>query len=106
MTENSALEARLEALPRGTVIEVETAGETFHVHRVLGGWHLPYDTTVTSGDICDGQPVRVEVLGDLYGEDPFDERDEWVQRALRDAPPLRPETLARVARLLSEDGRC
>ena len=40
--------------------------------RVPGGWHLPGDVVIASGDVADGRPESVEVLGDLFGEDPGD----------------------------------
>lgn len=63
-TDPAALEAVLDALPEGTWIEVETEGETFLVQRVPGGWVLPGDVVIASGDVADGRPERVEVLGD------------------------------------------
>jgi len=59
----AALEADLEAVPLGHWIEVTTAGETFRMQRVPGGFYLPGDVTIASGDVCDGRPTRVEVLG-------------------------------------------
>lgn len=64
MGDPAALEAELEALPEGCWIEVEAGGETYLVLRVPGGWHLPGDLTVASGDVAEGRPSRVEVLGD------------------------------------------
>jgi len=58
----------LDAVPEGHWIEVTTNGETFRLVRVPGGWYLPGDVVIASGDI---PPVSVEVLG----EDPYDERD-------------------------------
>ncbi len=40
-----------------------------------GGWHLPGDLVIASGDVADGRLSRVEALGDLWGDDPYDERD-------------------------------
>jgi hypothetical protein len=31
---------------------------------------------VASGDLVDGEHDCVEVLGDLFGDDPYDERDD------------------------------
>lgn len=67
-------EAGLKAVPLGHWIEVSTAGETFRLARVPGGWHVPGD--VASGDLVDGEHDCVEVLGDLFGDDPYDERDD------------------------------
>lgn len=68
----AALEAALEALPLGEWVEVETVGEVFRLVRMPGGWHLPGDLTVASGDVVDGHPARVVLLGNLFGEDPGD----------------------------------
>jgi len=65
-------EAALDALPLGCWLEVVTNVETFHLQRVEGGWHLPGDLTIASGDVLDGQPERAETL---FGDDPYDERD-------------------------------
>lgn len=57
------LEAWLEALPEGTWVEVTVAGEALRVVRVPGGWWLPGDLVVASGDVADGRPEGVAVLG-------------------------------------------
>ncbi len=58
----TTLETALEALPIGTVARVVTAdGEAFSVERVAGGWYLPGDVVVTSGDVADGRPQRVSI---------------------------------------------
>ncbi len=62
-TDPAALEAALEAAPIDTLARVESAeGEVFLIHRVPGGWHLPGDLTVTSGDVADGRPSAVSLL--------------------------------------------
>lgn len=60
----SALEAALDGLPVGTWVEVTTARETFRLRRVPGGWYLPGDVVVASGDVVDGRPESVRVLND------------------------------------------
>lgn len=81
----AALEAALEALPEGTEVEVEVAGEELVLVRVPGGWHLPGDVVVASGDVADGRPTRVEVLDDGPWADFF----RWVPagRYLADDDP-------------------
>lgn len=75
-TDHAALEAALEATPPGTVARVTLAGGEEHIiHRVAGGWYLPGDLTVASGDVADGRPESVEVLDDLFGDEPYDEGD-------------------------------
>ncbi|WP_166136526.1 hypothetical protein [Nocardioides ochotonae] len=59
----AALEAALDALPEGCWIEVTNEDGRHLVVRVPGGWHLPGDVTVASGDVADGRPERVEVVG-------------------------------------------
>ena len=59
----SALEAALDAVPLDHWVEVTTAGETFRLQRVPGGFVLPGDVVIASGDIADGKPSRVRVLG-------------------------------------------
>ncbi|WP_281966296.1 hypothetical protein [Serinicoccus marinus] len=74
----AALEAALEALPRGTWVAVvpgppppdvpgedpfDPADYAETVLRVPGGWYLPGDLVVASGDVADGRPLRVEVVG-------------------------------------------
>ncbi|HEV8056003.1 MAG TPA: hypothetical protein VGP51_05910 [Nocardioidaceae bacterium] len=64
-TDPVALEAALEAAPLHTLARVESAeGEVFLIHRVPGGWHLPGDLTVTSGDVAEGRPTAVSMLMD------------------------------------------
>lgn len=63
------LEAALEALPQGAAARVVAGGEEHVVHRVPGGWYLPGDVVVTSGDIAGGHPTLVEVV-DPGGDDP------------------------------------
>jgi len=95
VTDPAALEAALDAAPLDTLARVETAGgETLTVVRVPGGWHLPGDLTVTSGDVAEGGPravsllldqdyrssgwstgPSVEVGDDLFGEDPYGAED-------------------------------
>lgn len=67
----AALHAALEALPEGTWVAVTVAGEDLRVVRVPGGWHMPGDLTVASSDVAEGCPDAVEVLGDMFGEDPY-----------------------------------
>ena len=64
VTDLAALEAALEALPLGQWVDVVTAGET---HRLI---RVPGDLTIASGDVVDGAPTTVVVLGDLSGEGP------------------------------------
>lgn len=74
----AALEEALEAAPLHTLARVVTAGgETFDVQRVPGGWYLPGDVVVASGDVAEGQPRAVSLLPDedYRGEDAYDERD-------------------------------
>lgn len=78
VTDPAALEAALEALPEGTAVRVTGEGGEHVVHRVPGGWYLPGDVVVASGDVADGRPSGVVVLGDLFGEDPYDEGDDDV----------------------------
>lgn len=81
----AALEAALEALPPGTAVRVTTPDGADHVaHRVEGGWYLPGDVVVASGDVADGRPSRVEVL-DLFGEDPA--HDEGALLEVADGDP-------------------
>ncbi len=64
-TDPAALEDALEAAPLYTLARVvvnETG--TFIIHRAPGGWHLPGDVTVTSGDVADGRPSAVSMLMD------------------------------------------
>lgn len=89
----SALEGALDAVPLGDWVEVTTNGETFALQRCSGGWHLPEDVVIASGDVCDGCPTRVVVLGEA-------ER-AWIQRQIKDAPPLTPEQVRTIARLLT-----
>lgn len=63
----SALEVALDAVPLGDWIEVVTAGETFRLQSVPGGYYLPGDVVIASGDICDGHPTHVEVIEKPYG---------------------------------------
>lgn len=56
------LEAWLEAQPAGTWVKVTLAGEALRVVRVPGGWWLPGDLVVASGDVADGRPASVAVL--------------------------------------------
>jgi hypothetical protein len=58
----SALEAALDAVPEGVWIEVITAGERFLLRRVSGGYYLPGDLVIASGDVCQGKPESVEVI--------------------------------------------
>lgn len=77
-----ALEAALEALPLGTWVEVTPASlvepdslpgeDTFDpadyaetLQRVPGGWYLPGDVVIASGDIVDGRPLQVLVSDPL-----------------------------------------
>lgn len=63
VSDPAALETALEAAPLDTVARVTTAdGESLTVHRVPGGWYLPGDVVVASGDIADGEPRAVSVL--------------------------------------------
>lgn len=67
-TDPVALEAALEATPPGTIVHVHGAnGEVFVVHRVDGGWYLPGDLVIASGDIADGRPTAVEILDEEDG---------------------------------------
>ena len=61
-TDPTALEADLEATPLGTVARVRVSGEVHVIRRVVGGWHLPGDLVIASGDVADGRPDAVEVL--------------------------------------------
>lgn len=62
-TDPIALEAALEATPVGAVAHVRSQeGDVFTLHRVDGGWYLPGDLVITSGDVADGRPAAVEVL--------------------------------------------
>jgi len=63
VTDPGALEAALDAVPEGQWVEVDTAGEAARLVRVFGGWYLPGDLVVASGDVAGGRPLRVEVLG-------------------------------------------
>jgi hypothetical protein len=58
-----ALEAALEAQTEGRWAEVTVEGERLLIVRVSGGWHLPGDLAVSSGDIVDGRPTAVVILG-------------------------------------------
>lgn len=75
ITDPAALKTALDALPLDHWIDVTTNGETFRLVRVPGGWHVPGDLVIASGDVADGRPVSVEVLGDLFGEDPVPVED-------------------------------
>jgi hypothetical protein len=61
-TDPAALEAALEAQPPGTVAHVRLRGEVLTIRRVDGGWYLPGDLVITSGDVADGRPDAVEVV--------------------------------------------
>lgn len=77
-TDAARLEEQLEAAAPGTVARVTAAdGEEHVVHRVPGGWYLPGDLAVTSGDIAGAEPTAVALLGQVerFGEDPCDEED-------------------------------
>ncbi|GAA1962818.1 hypothetical protein GCM10009798_23240 [Nocardioides panacihumi] len=76
-TDPAALEAALEAAPLDTLGQVTVDGQTHNIQRVTGGWYLPGDVVVTSGDVADGRPDAVSLLRDedYRGEDPYDERD-------------------------------
>ena len=63
-TDPLALEAALEAAPLHTLGRVVNDSGTFIIHRVPGGWYLPGDLTVTSGDVADGRPTAVSMLMD------------------------------------------
>ena len=98
-TNPTTLEAALEAAPIDTLARVVNESGTYLIHRVPGGWHLPGDLTVTSGDVADGRPSAVSMLMDedyrhdeglmlLADIDPDDARDvaTWAeaQRSERD----------------------
>ncbi len=85
-TDPAALEAALEAAPLHTLARVVNDSGAFIIHRVPGGWYLPGDLTVTSGDVGDGRPTAVSMLMDedyrtdeglaiLADLDPDDARD-------------------------------
>jgi len=59
----ATLEEALDAAPLGTRAPVTIAdgSETLTVMRVPGGWYLPGDLTVTSGDIADARPRAVSL---------------------------------------------
>lgn len=80
----SALEVALDAVPVGTWIEVVTAGETFRLQRVPNGFYLPGDVVIASGDICDGHPSSVEVID-------FEKRLEDASYGTLDLSTLPPE---------------
>lgn len=64
------LQAFLEELPEGTLIDVTTNGERFILERVSGGW-VDHDDGITlhSGDVADGEPTAVLVVEDDRGSD-------------------------------------
>ncbi|GAA0985535.1 hypothetical protein ENKNEFLB_01407 [Nocardioides aquaticus] len=71
-TDPAALEAEMEAQPAGTLARVVTAdGEPLTVRRVPGGWYLPGDLVVASGDVAGALPREVSVL--LDQDQPSDE---------------------------------
>jgi hypothetical protein len=61
-TDLDRLEAALDAAPPGTLARVVTDGQTYLLHRVNGGWHLPGDVVIASGDVADGRPSAVTLL--------------------------------------------
>ena len=66
----AALEAALEAAAMGTIARVTLAdGERLKIYRVQGGWHLPGDVVVASGDVADGRP-RAVTLAEPGGQAP------------------------------------
>lgn len=81
VSDAAALEAALEAAEPGALAHVTTGeGEDFVLQRVEGGWYLPGDVVVTSGDVADGRPTAVHLWArpEYRGEDPFDDRD-WAE---------------------------
>lgn len=69
VSDPAALEAALEAAPLDTTARVTTAdGERLTVRRVPGGWYLPGDVVVASGDIAYAEPRAVSLLRDEDGQ--------------------------------------
>lgn len=58
-----------DSLPRASrVCETGVWQAWAHGSSATSGWHLPGDLTITSGDIADGRPTSVAVVGDLFGD--------------------------------------
>jgi hypothetical protein len=74
VSDPAALEAALEALPEGQLVEVTCDAGAFGLVRVPGGWWLPGDLAIATADVVDGCPSRVEVRG-LFGDDPVPTSD-------------------------------
>lgn len=75
VTDPAALEAALDAVELGSWIEVVAAGGPSAWSACPVGGTCLATSPSRSGDVDVGRPASVEVLGDLYGEDPYDERD-------------------------------